>query len=74
MDGAFGLKSCVNPISGGLAGILKTAGKEWPEVHCKAIDLAADWNDVPAAAEALANEISLEGPQEVGLSSDGTIA
>jgi acyl transferase domain-containing protein/NAD(P)-dependent dehydrogenase (short-subunit alcohol dehydrogenase family)/acyl carrier protein len=74
MDGVFGLKKCCNPISGGLAGIAKTAGKEWPEVHCKAIDLAADWNDLQAAAFAIVEEIFLEGPEEVGLSRQGTVA
>jgi acyl transferase domain-containing protein/NAD(P)-dependent dehydrogenase (short-subunit alcohol dehydrogenase family) len=74
MDGVFGIKNCCNPISGGLAGIAKTAGKEWPEVHCKAIDLAADYNDLQSAASAIAEEIFLEGPLEVGLSRQGTVS
>ena len=42
LDGAFGLRGLAmhgEPTSGGLAGLAKTAGHEWPEVHCKAIDL-----------------------------------
>ena len=70
MDGAFGLRASGDPVSGGLAGMAKTAGKEWPEVHCKALDLAADWNDLDAAAKAVGEEIMLDGPVEVGLSQD----
>ena len=29
----------IDPTSGALAGLAKTAGHEWPEVHCKAVDL-----------------------------------
>src|SRR5262249_19846053 len=42
LDGAFGLSPqslAGNGLCGGLAGLTKTACHEWPEVHCKAIDL-----------------------------------
>ena len=43
LDGAFGTRglarAAAEPVSGGLAGLAKTAGHEWPEVACKAIDL-----------------------------------
>ena len=37
--GLGGLAAGADPASGGLAGLAKTAGHEWPEVDCKAIDL-----------------------------------
>ena len=44
LDGAFGLRS-IDPDrrveSGGLAGLSKTAGWEWPKVACRAFDLDA---------------------------------
>jgi NAD(P)-dependent dehydrogenase (short-subunit alcohol dehydrogenase family) len=73
MDGAFGLNDPRDPVSGGLAGLTKTAAKEWPEVHCKAIDLAVDWNNPDQIAKAIADEIFVEGPVEVGLSQKGPI-
>ena len=42
LDGAFGLYDLngkSDPLSGGLAGLSKTARHEWPEVHRKAIDI-----------------------------------
>jgi NAD(P)-dependent dehydrogenase (short-subunit alcohol dehydrogenase family)/acyl carrier protein len=71
MDGAFGfdnLDPLREPVDGGLAGLAKTAGLEWPEVRCKAIDLGRDWDDADQAAVALAEELLLAGPVEVGLS------
>src|SRR5205085_9321905 len=49
LDGAFGLVGLSeerDPVSGGLAGLAKTASHEWPEVSCKALDLPATWQDV----------------------------
>ena len=74
MDGSFGLSAGAelsDPISGGLAGLSKTAGYEWPEVHCKAFDLASDYNDVTAAATQLVNELLMAGPTEIGISEQG---
>ncbi|MCX6925546.1 MAG: phosphopantetheine-binding protein, partial [Verrucomicrobia bacterium] len=71
MDGRFGLQGLngqSNPLSGGLAGITKTAQHEWPEVHCKAIDLDADSKDKGKAARSIVREIFLKGPVEIGLS------
>ena len=41
MGGQFGLNGVGDtcPVSGGIAGLIKTAAKEWPEVSCKAIDV-----------------------------------
>ena len=58
--------------SGGLLGLVKTAGQEWPEVHCKAIDVDPTWDDAPAA-EAIVAEMTIRGPVEVGLSPRGKV-
>ena len=70
MDGAFGLNGLdvtIDPTSGALAGLLKTARHEWPEVHCKAIDLDATFRNVESAAERIVAEMFRRGPCEVGL-------
>ena len=48
LNGNFGLLPGPAPsdaLSGGLAGLSKTASHEWPRVACKAVDLAADLTD-----------------------------
>ncbi|MDF1580749.1 MAG: SDR family NAD(P)-dependent oxidoreductase [Desulfuromonadales bacterium] len=62
-----------DPVSGGLAGLAKTAGHEWPTVSCRAFDLATDLEDVEQTAHALLAELLVEGPQEVGFTPDGRI-
>ena len=84
-DGAFGFGAragasgaggaSADPVSGGLAGMVKTARLEWPEVQCKAIDLnpatlQAEYGVEQAAAQ-IVEEMFLAGPVEVGLS--GTV-
>ena len=59
-----------DPLSGGLAGISKTASHEWPEVCCKAVDLGSDL-DENAQAEAIINELFTVGPLEVAINSHG---
>jgi NAD(P)-dependent dehydrogenase (short-subunit alcohol dehydrogenase family)/acyl carrier protein len=69
LDGAFGLIGLDRdraPLDGGLAGLVKTAAYEWPEVSCKALDLADDF--IGAEAAAVVEEMLLSGPVEVGLS------
>ncbi|MFO0948366.1 MAG: SDR family NAD(P)-dependent oxidoreductase [Planctomycetota bacterium] len=74
MDGSFGfLGEMEDSLSGGLAGLAKTAMQEWPEVRCKAIDLAGDL-DADEAAGHLSRELLLAGPSEVGVASDGVRA
>ena len=71
MDGCFGLQGLnddCNPISGGLAGLTKTAHHEWPEVHCKAIDLDSELKFRTRAARAIVREMFSQGPIEIGLS------
>ena len=73
LDGRFGFGGDLNqPLSGGLAGLAKTAGREWPEVAAKAVDLAADV-EVSAAADAIVEESLRIGPAEVGVSREGRI-
>jgi len=76
LDGAFGCaegSELIDPLSGGLAGMSKTARHEWPEVVCKAIDLGI-FPDRSAAAQAVARELFLNGPIEVGLSAEQRIS
>jgi NAD(P)-dependent dehydrogenase (short-subunit alcohol dehydrogenase family) len=70
MDGAFGLANLspdTNPALGGLAGLVKTARHEWPEVSCKAIDLDPAFDTPPVAAAAVVDEMLSVGPAEVGI-------
>src|SRR5208337_835198 len=75
MDGAFGLGGLadeIDPSSGALAGLLKTARQEWPEVHCKAVDLDAAYKTLESAAERIVAEMLRRGPAEVGLTESAT--
>jgi acyl transferase domain-containing protein/NAD(P)-dependent dehydrogenase (short-subunit alcohol dehydrogenase family) len=70
LDGTFGLANLtadVDPAQGGIAGLVKTARHEWPEVACKAIDLDPTFNAIPIAAAAVVDEILYSGPTEVGI-------
>lgn len=59
LDGAFGFKkgALKNPVSGGLAGLAKTAAIEWEGVSCKALDLDPDWTNVRKMAQKITAEI-----------------
>ena len=75
LDGAFGfLKDTINhPAAGGLAALAKTAGIEWPQVHCVAFDLDPQWQDHKAMAAAITAELltpAPEHPVEIGLTAD----
>ena len=75
LDGAFGCggdTTLSDPLSGGLAGLTKTAAREWPEVTCKAIDLG-EFPAPTAMARAVAEELFRTGPVEVGLTPTGRI-
>ncbi|MDO8806621.1 MAG: SDR family NAD(P)-dependent oxidoreductase [Elusimicrobiota bacterium] len=75
LDGAFGisgLKSEQNPVFGGLAGLAKTAGHEWQEVSCRALDAAADWQHTVSVAQTIADELFFKGPAEMGISETGS--
>jgi len=75
LDGAFGfLKNTINhPACGGLAALVKTAGIEWPQVHCTAFDLDPDWQEHDAMAAAITAELLTPGPTrpvEIGLTAN----
>ena len=72
LDGEFGLGDLppdADPAVGGLAGIIKTARLEWPELAYKALDVAANFatKTPEAAAATLLDELLLAGPTEVGI-------
>jgi acyl transferase domain-containing protein len=71
MGGQFGLNGVgdVCPVSGGIAGLIKTADKEWPEISCKAIDIQNS-ADVTKSADHIVSECLLEGCLEVGISNE----
>jgi acyl carrier protein/NAD(P)-dependent dehydrogenase (short-subunit alcohol dehydrogenase family) len=75
LNGRFGLfpgDAPLDPLSGGLAGLSKTAGHEWPQVRCRALDLAGDFADAAAAATAIVEELLHDGPVEVGLAASAS--
>ncbi len=76
LDGAFGLVELngAAPECAGLAGFVKTAAHEWPEVACKALDVPVHVDDVAAAARAVVEEALLRGPLEVGLAGASRVA
>jgi len=49
--GLTGLEAGAPACSGGLAGLVKTAAREWPTVSCRAIDIAARVDDPGRSAE-----------------------
>jgi acyl transferase domain-containing protein/NAD(P)-dependent dehydrogenase (short-subunit alcohol dehydrogenase family)/acyl carrier protein len=74
LEGTFGLAGLgadSHPESGALAGMAKTAGHEWREVHCKAVDLAAGFDSPAHAAELIVSELVHRGPSEVALTPEG---
>ena len=74
LDGAFGLNGgSYDALPGGLSGLLKTAAREWPDVHCRALDIAPAWRDQDAASDAIVSELVAEGPIETGVSEDRRI-
>ena len=75
LDGAFGFKNrgVVNPMQGGLAGLSKTAAREWESVSCHALDISPDWKDNDRIAATVVDELLYAetlGPNEIGLDAD----
>ncbi len=64
LGGHFALDGALtgNAAQGGLAGMAKTAAIEWPDIVCRAIDCAPD-----TSMERIADELTADGPIEVGL-------
>jgi NAD(P)-dependent dehydrogenase (short-subunit alcohol dehydrogenase family)/acyl carrier protein len=78
IDGAFGFygqKLC-DPLQGALAGLVKTAAKEWEGVTCRAIDIEPDRQPseqiVQTTADYLFGSLPLDC-MEIGLSKKGNI-
>jgi acyl transferase domain-containing protein/NADP-dependent 3-hydroxy acid dehydrogenase YdfG len=70
LDGRFGvtgLGAQIDPASGALAGLAKTAAHEWTGVDCKALDLDPAIDDPTVAASLIVEELRKRGPAEVGL-------
>ncbi len=76
LDGFFGCgvgTTVVDPLSGGLAGLVKTASHEWGSLTCKAVDIG-QFSDPAAEAAAVATELFLDSPVEIGLTPAGRTA
>ena len=75
LDGAFGYHRTgapLQPSQGGVAGLVKTVAREWPEVVCSVVDLDPA---ITNAAELLAAELESCGEQvEVGWSPGRRVA
>ena len=70
-DGAFGFVTPADHgLDGGLHGLSKSLHHEWPEVRARAIDLASDWS-VDTSASSLLDELTTDGPTELGLGPSG---
>jgi acyl transferase domain-containing protein/NAD(P)-dependent dehydrogenase (short-subunit alcohol dehydrogenase family) len=73
LDGGFGLENIDpsrEPLDAALAGLAKTAAREWPAVCCRALDVAPDLSPAEAAA-AMTDELFQDGPVEVAISRGG---
>lgn len=71
LGGQFGLNGVVDacPVSGGIAGLIKTADKEWPEVSCKAIDVQNNGN-INELAKSIVGECLTSGVLEIGIGNE----
>ncbi len=77
LDGRFGVEglwSEVDPTSGALAGLSKTAAREWSGVSSRALDLGPDVVPIDRAAAWIVDELLTRGPAEIGLDRAGIIA
>jgi acyl carrier protein len=71
LDGALGFDGREqDPAFGGIAGLLKTAAREWTGTACRAIDVDPALT-LDAAARLLARELGFEGPVETALNEAG---
>ncbi|MFO0597024.1 MAG: PfaD family polyunsaturated fatty acid/polyketide biosynthesis protein [Myxococcaceae bacterium] len=72
-DGAFGFTAAgTEATSGGLGGLAKSLKQEWSEVRCRSFDVASQWNATTAAAAVL-EELTTDGPTEIGLGPVGRL-
>jgi NAD(P)-dependent dehydrogenase (short-subunit alcohol dehydrogenase family) len=74
LDGAFGFEAPPqNVLSGGLAGLAKTAHFEWPAVTCKAVDLDARLADSDEVAQRILGHVFGSAPVEIGVSAHAEV-
>ena len=77
LGGSFALtrddEATPEPLSAALAGIIKTASHEWPQVACKVIDIEQPIRHKSELSEDLVDELLREGPIEVGMTSRGRV-
>src|SRR5262249_17367898 len=76
LDGRFGVEGLwpeIDPTSGALAGLSKTAGREWTGVNCKALDLGGDVQASESVASSIVAELLTRGPSEIGLDREGRV-
>ncbi|MBM4077690.1 MAG: hypothetical protein FJ267_18840, partial [Planctomycetes bacterium] len=74
LDGRFGFdatSTLIDPVSGGLAGLAKTAAREWPAISCRAFDVSSIGTTPSDVARSLIDELLLSGSVEVGVSKTG---
>ncbi|MCK5542103.1 MAG: SDR family NAD(P)-dependent oxidoreductase [Desulfobacterales bacterium] len=70
LGGGFGLngKQIDDPVQGGLAGLCKTAGLEWKDILCKALDMPCSAEEVIENAENAVTLMMTHGSVEIGIS------
>lgn len=67
MDGQFALgQQNISPVAGGLTAFAKTVAREFPDIFCRCLDIAADCHDY----RNLSSELLFASHQEIG--HDGT--
>ncbi len=79
LDGAFGFygRKMDDPLQGALAGLTKTAAREWQGVICRSLDISPDWQDLEQISKAAADLLLSDPesvPPEVGLSESHVVA
>ena len=67
LGGSFGIEqmSDIDPLAAGLCGLIKTADKEWPAVHCRILD--TEYKRSGHLATQIVEELLHVGPLETGL-------
>ena len=78
IDGAFGFydQEFSDPVQGALAGLVKTADKEWEGVSCKAVDIDPKWQTTKQIVQTTADFLlgfHPDDPIEIGLSKKGSV-
>ncbi|MCK5312605.1 MAG: SDR family NAD(P)-dependent oxidoreductase, partial [Desulfobacteraceae bacterium] len=70
LGGGFGFdnKEIIDPVQGGLAGLAKTAGLEWKDILCKALDMPCSVKEVIENAEDAITLMMTHGSVEIGIS------